>query len=225
MVVCSGLMSWFVVVHSGLMSWFVVIHTCLPVCLPVWVSVMMSYAWHTWHAWHTQIFNLDDLDLDEFWADAQILHKLCKFGGEMIKKDIVLHPYLLITERGAFKMYIFHFKSCIFWKYDLFSVTRWLVREWQFPHFFRSQQPGKLPVIWALVRERQFWPIFEAGNQVKISKQCIPAADYPRRQILHPAKDAILSWFIVVQMSWFMSWFTVMVCSGLWWFIVVCGGL
>ena len=65
----------------------------------------------------TRIFYLDDLDLDEFWADeliSQILHKLCKFGGGMIKTDIVLHPYLLITERGAFKMYIFHFKSCIF---------------------------------------------------------------------------------------------------------------
>ena len=29
----------------------------------------------------------------------------------MIKTDIVLHPYLLITQRGAFKIYIFHFKS------------------------------------------------------------------------------------------------------------------
>ena len=35
------------------------------------------------------------------------LHKLCKFGGGIIKTDIVLHPYLLITQRGTFKIYIF----------------------------------------------------------------------------------------------------------------------
>ena len=29
----------------------------------------------------------------------------------MIKTDIVLHPYLLITQRGAFKIYIFDFKK------------------------------------------------------------------------------------------------------------------
>ena len=88
-----------------------------------------------------------------------------------------------------------------------------------------SQQPGK-PVIHELVRERRFRPVFEAGNQSKFSKTCIPAADYPRH--------AISSWFVVVQMSWFtvvvqMSWFnvmvnTVMVRGGSWWFVVVRGG-
>ena len=55
----------------------------------------------------------DDLDLDELANDlpSDFLHKLCKFGGGMIKTDIVLHPYLLITQRGAFKIYIFDFKS------------------------------------------------------------------------------------------------------------------
>ena len=78
-----------------------------------------------------------------------------------------------------------------------------LVRERRFPHFFRSRRPGKLPVIPELVRERRFQGIFEAGNQANSLKQCIPAADYPWRQILHPSKDAISSWFVVVQMSWF----------------------
>ena len=55
----------------------------------------------------------DDLDLDELANDlpSDFLHKLCKFSGGMIKTDIVLHPYLLITQRGAFKIYIFDFKS------------------------------------------------------------------------------------------------------------------
>ena len=56
----------------------------------------------------------DDLDLDELAPNdlpSDFLHKLCKFSGGMIKTDIVLHPYLLITQRGAFKIYIFHFKS------------------------------------------------------------------------------------------------------------------
>ena len=35
-----------------------------------------------------------------------------------------------------------------------FPVIHELVRERQFPHFFQSQQPGKLPVIQGLVRER-----------------------------------------------------------------------
>ena len=108
-----------------------------------------------------------------------------------------------------------------------------LVRERRFSHFFRSQQPGKLPVIHELVRERRFRPVFEAGNQSKFSKTV-----HSRRR-LPPAKDAISSWFVVVQMSWFtvvvhvvvqMSWFTVMVhvmvhCHGsLSWFMVVRGG-
>ena len=111
-------------------------------------------------------------------------------------------------------------------------VIHELVRERRFSHFFRSQQPGKLPVIHELVRERQFRPVFEAGNQSKYSKTV-----HSRRR-LPPAKDAISSWFVVVhvvvQMSWFMSWFkchgslswfTVMVhCHGSWWFMVVRGG-
>ena len=141
--------------------------------------------------------------------------------------------------------------SCLKWvkylikikeKYGFFPVIHELVRERRFPHFFRSQQPGKLPVIRGLVWERWFRPVFEAGNQANSLKQCIPTADYPRRQILHPAKDAISLWFVVVQMSWFMSWFTVVVhvmvqmswftvmvhvmvhCHGSWWFVVVRGG-
>ena len=111
-----------------------------------------------------------------------------------------------------------------------------LVRERRFSHFFRSQQPGKLPVIHELVRERRFRPVFEAGNQSNSLKQCIPAADYPRRKTRFRRGS---SWFVVVQMSWFtvvvhvvvqMSWFTVMVhvmvhCHGsLSWFVVVRGG-
>ena len=45
-----------------------------------------------------------------------------------------------------------------------------LVQERQFLHFFRSRQPGKLPVIPELVREWRFWGIFEARNQVKSLK-------------------------------------------------------
>jgi len=117
-------------------------------------------------------------------------------------------------------------------------VIHELVRERQFPHVFRSQQPGKLPVIHELVRERQFRPVFEAGNQSKFSKTV-----HSHRR-LPPAKDAISSWFFVVQMSWFvvvhcrgssvvvhchgschgsLSWFVV-VRGDSWWFVVVCGG-
>ena len=37
-----------------------------------------------------------------------------------------------------------------------FPVIHELVRERRFPHFFQSQQPGKLPVIQGLVQERRF---------------------------------------------------------------------
>ena len=78
-------------------------------------------------------------------------------------------------------------------------------------------------MIRELVRERRFWPVFKASNQANSLKQCIPTADYPRQQILHPVKDAISSWFIVVQMLWFK-------CCGSLWFnhggsiVVVHGG-
>ena len=110
-----------------------------------------------------------------------------------------------------------------------FPVIHELVRERRFPHFFRSQQPGKLPVIHELVRERRFRPVFEAGNQSK-SKQCIPAADYPRRKTQFRRGS---SWFkcrgsnVVVHCRGSchgsLSWFTVMVCGGSWWFVVVHG--
>ena len=78
----------------------------LSVCLPVWLSAVCVMTMYTRRT------NFRDLDLDELANDLPSdLHKLCKFGGRMIKTDIVLHPYLLITQRGAFKMYIFHFKS------------------------------------------------------------------------------------------------------------------
>ena len=118
-----------------------------------------------------------------------------------------------------------------------------LVRERRFSHFFRSQQPGKLPVIHELVRERRFRPVFEAGNQSKFSKTV-----HSRRR-LPPAKDAISSWFVVVRRGsnvvvhcrgscrgsnvmvhchgschGSLSWFTVMVRGGSWWFVVVRGG-
>ena len=111
-----------------------------------------------------------------------------------------------------------------------------LVQERRFSHFFRSQQPGKLPVIHELVRERRFRPVFEAGNQSNSLKQCIPAADYPRRKTRFRCGSlwfkcrGSLSWFMSWfkcrgSLSWFMSWFTVMVhCHGSWWFVVVCGG-
>ena len=89
---------------------FVCLSVCLPVCLSVWLSAVCLM---TMYARRTNF--RDDLDLDELAndlpSDLGFLHKLCKFGGGMIKTDIVLHPYLLITQRGAFKMYIFHFKS------------------------------------------------------------------------------------------------------------------
>ena len=82
-----------------------VLPVCLAVCCLCDDDVRMTH--------DVRIF--DDLDLDELAndlpSDLGFLHKLCKFGGGMIKTDIVLHPYLLITQRGAFKMYIFHFKS------------------------------------------------------------------------------------------------------------------
>ena len=111
-----------------------------------------------------------------------------------------------------------------------------LVREQRFPHFFRSRQPGKLPVIHELVRERRFLPVFEAENQSKSLKQCIPAADYPRRKTRFRRGSSwfkcrgsllwFMSWFKCRgSLSWFMSWFTVMVhCHGsLSWFVVVHG--
>ena len=61
-------------------------------------------------------------------------------------------------------------------------------------------------MIHELVRERRFWPFSRPVTGQNSLKHCIPAADYPRRQILPLAKDAILSWFVVVHMSWFMSW-------------------
>ena len=67
-----------------------------------------------------------------------------------------------------------------------------LVRERRFPHFFQSQQPGKLPVIQALVREWQFRPVFEASNQANSLKQCIPTANYPRQKTRFRLR---LSWF------------------------------
>ena len=39
--------------------------------------------------------------------------------------------------------------------------------------------------------------VFEAGNQAKFSKTLHSCRRLP------PAKDAILSWFVVVQLSWF----------------------
>ena len=94
-------------------------------------------------------------------------------------------------------------------------------------------------MIRELVRERRFRPIFEASNQANSLKQCIPAADYPRQQILHLVKDAISLWFVMVQMSWFNRGGSIVVVRGgsivvvhggsivvvqLWWFVVVCGG-
>ena len=93
---------------------------CLSTCLPVYLSDCLAVCClcdddvrMTHDARRTNF--RDDLDLDELAndlpSDLGFLHKLCKFGGGMIKTDIVLHPYLLITQRGAFKIYIFHFKS------------------------------------------------------------------------------------------------------------------
>ena len=90
---------------------------CVSVCLPVYLSGCLAVCDDdvrrcTHDARRTNF--RDDLDLDELAndlpSDLGFLHKLCKFGGGMIKTDIVLHPYLLITQRGAFKIYIFHFK-------------------------------------------------------------------------------------------------------------------
>ena len=89
---------------------------CLPVCLSDCLAVccLCDDDVRTTHDAPRTNFR-DDLDLDELAndlpSDLGFLHKLCKFGGGMIKTNIVLHPYLLITQRGAFKMYIFHFKS------------------------------------------------------------------------------------------------------------------
>ena len=90
------------------------------------------------------------------------------------------------------------------------------------------------------VGERQFQPVFEAGNQSKFSKTV-----HSRRR-LPPAKDAISSWFFMVRRGsnvvvhcrgscrgsnvvvhchgschGSLSWFTVMVRGGSWWFVVV----
>ena len=119
------------------------------VCVSVYLSGCLydDNVCKTHDAWRTNF--QDDLDLDELAANdlpSDFLHKLCKFGGGMIKTDIVLHPYLLITQWGAFKMYIFQFKSWNISKnmVDSFPVIHELVRERRFPHFFRSQWPGKL---------------------------------------------------------------------------------
>ena len=68
---------------------------CLPVCLSA-VCVTTMYARRTNFR--------DDLDLDELANDlpSDFLHKLCKFGGGMIKTDIVLHPYLLISLQNLY---------------------------------------------------------------------------------------------------------------------------
>ena len=82
------------------------------VCLSVYLSGCLAVCMTTMYTRRTNF--RDDLDLDELAGNdlpSDFLHKLCKFGGGMIKTDIVLHPYLLITQRGAFKMYIFDFNS------------------------------------------------------------------------------------------------------------------
>ena len=106
-----------------------------------------------------------------------------------------------------------------------------LVREQRFSHFFRSQHPGKLPVIHELVRERDFGPFLRPETSQKSLKQCIPSTDYPRRKTRFRRGSSwfkclgSLSWFKCCgSLSWFMSWFTVMVhCHGSWWFVVVRG--
>ena len=53
---------------------------------------------------------------------------------------------------------------------------------------------------------------------------------YPRQQVLHPVKDVISSWFVVVHVvvHVMVLWWFMVVCGGsivvLWWFMVVCGG-
>ena len=154
--------------------WLIInqISVCLCVCLSTCLAVCMT----TMYARRTNF--RDDLDLDELAANdlpSDFLHKLCKFGGGMIKTDIVLHPYLLITQRGAFKMYIFQFKSWNISKnmVDSFPVIHELVRERRFPHFFRSQWPGKLgnprefPVL------AGYWLRKNCGNHRSRTNSCI----------------------------------------------------
>ena len=146
---------------------------CLSTCLAVWLSVWRRCT----HDARRMNFR-DDLDLDELAANdlpSDFLHKLCKFGGGMIKTDIVLHPYLLITQRGAFKMYIFQFKSWNISKnmVDSFPVIHELVWERRFLHFFRSQWPGKLgnPREFPVLAGYRLWK--NCGNHRSRTNLCI----------------------------------------------------
>ena len=106
-------------------------------------------------------------------------------------------------------------------------------------------------MIHKLVRERRFRPVFEAGNQSKFSKTVHSRCRLPPAKdaisswfvVVRRGSNVVvqMSWFtvvvhVVVQMSGFtvvvhvmvhchgsLSWFTVMVRGGLWWFVVVRG--
>ena len=132
-----------------------------------------------------------DLDLDQCWSRS-------RSGGTPPLTSLVvkLQNIIICYLENASKLlkimkYLIKIKKNNF----SFSVIHELVWEQWFLHFFRSQQPGKLPVIQGLVREQRFQPVFEAGNQANSLKQCIPTADYPRRktQFRHDPRGSL--WF------------------------------
>ena len=118
----------------------------------------------------------------------------------MIKTDIVLHPYLLITQQGAFKMYIFHFKSWNMWKKNggIFSCDTQISPRTVISALFSKLVTRQIVLPGYRLRNN-------CRNRHSRTKLCVTRGWCWHLENIYYTwhKTLMSSWF----MLWFMSWF------------------